>query len=58
MFLLGPPGAGKTALGSAACSQLGLRFLDLPDDPWPGPQALERNLTAFAKFLGAEGTKK
>jgi len=29
VFLLGPPGAGKTALGSRACEELGLEFLDL-----------------------------
>jgi hypothetical protein len=29
IFLLGPPGAGKTTLGSRACKELGLEFLDL-----------------------------
>lgn len=29
IFLAGPPGAGKTTLGSAVCEELGLRFLDL-----------------------------
>jgi replication-associated recombination protein RarA len=29
VFLLGPPGSGKTTLGSAVCAQLGLRFLGL-----------------------------
>jgi ATP-dependent Lon protease len=29
VFLVGPPGSGKTTLGSAVCAQLGLRFLDL-----------------------------
>jgi hypothetical protein len=32
VFLLGPPGAGKTTLGSAACARLGIRFVDLPED--------------------------
>lgn len=32
VFLLGPPGAGKTALGRAASEELGLRFLDLDLD--------------------------
>jgi hypothetical protein len=31
LFLLGPPGSGKTALGTAACARLGLRFVDAPD---------------------------
>lgn len=30
IFLAGPPGSGKTALGQRACRDLGLRFLDLP----------------------------
>ncbi len=29
IFLLGPPGSGKSSLGLAACRSLGLRFLDL-----------------------------
>ncbi len=28
IFLLGPPGAGKTTLGSRACKQLGIEFFD------------------------------
>lgn len=32
VFLLGPPGSGKSSLGGPACARLGLRFLDLPDD--------------------------
>jgi hypothetical protein len=32
VFLLGPPGSGKSSLGGPACAGLGLRFLDLPDD--------------------------
>jgi len=31
IFLLGPPGAGKTTLGSWACKDLGLEFLDLAE---------------------------
>ncbi len=31
LFLLGPPGAGKTTLGSRACKELGLAFLDLAE---------------------------
>ncbi|MBI3929120.1 MAG: AAA family ATPase [Armatimonadetes bacterium] len=31
MFLIGPPGAGKTTLGSRACKELGLEFLDFSD---------------------------
>jgi shikimate kinase len=30
-FLLGPPGAGKTTLGSRVCKELGLSFLDLAE---------------------------
>ncbi len=33
IFLLGPPGAGKSALGSRACRELGLEFLDLGSAP-------------------------
>ena len=32
VFLAGPPGSGKSALGSRACAELGLRFADLDDD--------------------------
>ena len=31
LFLAGPPGSGKTALGGRVCTDLGLRFLDLAD---------------------------
>jgi hypothetical protein len=31
IFLLGPPGAGKTTLGSWACKEMGLEFLDLAE---------------------------
>lgn len=33
IFLLGPPGVGKSAFGSRACKDLGLRFLDLANMP-------------------------
>lgn len=36
VFLVGPPGAGKTSLGRRVCDRLGLRFLDLPGDRDPG----------------------
>ena len=29
IFLVGPPGAGKSSLGEKACHELGLRFIDL-----------------------------
>ncbi len=34
--LIGPPGIGKSATGAAACTKLGLRFLDFSTDapPW------------------------
>lgn len=32
VFLFGPPGSGKSALGRRACAELGLAFLDLADD--------------------------
>jgi ATPase family associated with various cellular activities (AAA) len=31
VFLAGPPGSGKTSLGSRVCQELGLRFASLPD---------------------------
>ena len=31
LFLAGPPGSGKTALGGRVCTDLGLRYLDLAD---------------------------
>ena len=33
IFLLGPPGAGKTVFGGRACKELGLGFRDLADAP-------------------------
>jgi hypothetical protein len=32
VFLVGPPGSGKSALGQRVCADLGLRFADLVDD--------------------------
>lgn len=32
VFLVGPPGSGKSALGRRICTELGLRFVDLVDD--------------------------
>lgn len=32
VFLVGPPGAGKSTLGRRVCAELGLRFFDLADD--------------------------
>ena len=42
IFLLGPPGAGKTTLGSWACKELGLEFLDLA----------EANLERLSRVVG------
>ena len=33
LFLAGPHGSGKSALGARACAELGLRFLDLSEAP-------------------------
>ncbi len=32
VFLVGPPGSGKSVLGRRVCTELGLRFVDLVDD--------------------------
>jgi hypothetical protein len=32
VFLVGPPGSGKSALGRRVCAELGRRFVDLVDD--------------------------
>lgn len=32
VFVVGPPGSGKSALGRRVCTELGLRFVDLVDD--------------------------
>lgn len=45
VFLLGPPGSGKTSLGGAACARLGLRFLDLPDDTLGDAEAIATAVT-------------
>ena len=44
IFLLGPPGAGKTVLGDRACKELGLRFRALV-------ARYRRSLGGFARFL-------
>ncbi len=41
IFLLGPPGAGKSSLGSLACKELGIRFLDLAAQPAANPPTEE-----------------
>lgn len=41
IFLLGPPGAGKSSLGSRACKELGIRFLDLAAKPAANPSTGE-----------------
>jgi hypothetical protein len=43
IFLLGPPGVGKSTLGSRASKELGLEFLDLGAAPAAGPETGERH---------------
>jgi len=43
IFLLGPPGAGKSTLGSYACKELGLMFVDLGAAPAAVPVQQEVN---------------
>lgn len=38
IFLQGPPGAGKSTLGSRACKKLGLKFLDLSSTSMAAPE--------------------
>ena len=42
IFLLGPPGVGKSTLGSRACKKLGLKFLDLASVPVAAPEDGDR----------------
>jgi len=41
IFLLGPPGAGKSSFGSRACKELELEFLDLGAAPVAEPAAMD-----------------
>jgi hypothetical protein len=45
IFLAGPPGAGKTALGTKVCAELNLRFLDFSGPNMP--QAVEEERQAL-----------
>lgn len=55
IFLLGPPGAGKSTLGSHACKELGLKFIDLSSTSLAAPEdgdhraVLERLFRAVAE---------
>jgi len=51
IFLAGPPGSGKTSLGSRACQVLGLRFLSLPDGP---PEETRAALAAVIRERSAD----
>lgn len=51
VFLAGPPGAGKTSLGSRVCQELGLRFVRLPD---AAPEAGRAALAAVIRERSAD----
>ncbi len=47
VFLVGPPGSGKSTLGRRACTELGLRFVDLVNDG--------RTHAALEELVGTKG---
>lgn len=51
IFLLGPPGAGKSTLGRRACNELGLEFLDLAAAPVTAPTDDDRR-SDLARLAG------
>ena len=53
IFLLGPPGAGKSALGRRACKELGLKFLDLAAKPAADPttEGIRSDIERFSRVI-------
>ncbi len=47
VFLVGPPGSGKSTLGRAVTTELGLRFVDLGDE--------ERTDVRLEELIGLRG---